>query len=348
MSGTTILVVDDEPQIRRMLRRILEPRGYLCLEAGGVNEAVEVLDRETIELVLSDINMQDGSGLDLILEIQPRIPDVSVIMVTSTDDASVAVKALERGAYGYVMKPFQINEIIIQVENALRRRELEIEHRNQEAVLTHRVRKATDALRRTQEEVALRLIAASEYRDNETGSHIRRLGLYAAEMAKELGWSVSRVEQIRAAAPMHDIGKIGIPDAILQKPESLTPDEWKVMQTHAEIGQRILSGTDIPLLDMAAQIAGGHHERWNGGGYPSGLKGELIPLSARIVAVADVYDALTHARCYKPAWPEDKATELIQARAGEHFDPDLVVLFMDNLSVMREIRIGTPDENPLL
>jgi putative two-component system response regulator len=265
-------------------------------------------------------------------------------MVTSTADARVAVEALERGAYGYVMKPFQINEIVIQVDNALRRRDLELAHRDQEALLNQRVRSATEALRRTQEEVALRLIAAAEYRDNETGAHIRRLGLYAAAMGELLGWEVDRIDQIRMAAPMHDVGKIGIPDAILQKKGKLTPEEWEIMKTHAEIGRRILSDTKIPLLDMGAEVAGGHHERWDGGGYPAGLKGEAIGIEARIVAIVDVYDALTHKRCYKPAWPEEEAIAHIQSQTGSHFDPDLVDLFVANLDTMRAIRMSNPDE----
>ena len=341
---TTILIVDDEPQIRRMLRRILQPRGFECLEADGVPEALAVLDANAVDLVLSDINMDRGSGLDLVSELKPRIPDLAVVMVTSTDDARVAVEALARGAYGYVMKPFQINEIVIQVDNALRRRELELEHRDSQWILEHRVWRATDALRRTQEEVALRLIAASEYRDNETGAHIRRIGLYAAEMGRLLGWDESRIHDIRVAAPMHDVGKIGIPDNILQKPGKLEADEWGVMKTHAIIGQRILAGTGIPLMDMASHISAGHHEWWNGKGYPEGVVGDATPLEARIVAVLDVYDALTHDRCYKPAWPEEKAVAVIEEEAGTHFEPDLVRLFVDNIATMRAIRLSLPEE----
>ncbi len=265
-------------------------------------------------------------------------------MVTSSSDVSIAVEALTCGAYGYVIKPFRMDEILIQVDNALRRRDLEIAYRDREATLQQRVRQATGALRKTQEEVVFRLVAAAGYRDNETGAHIRRIGLYSAQLARLLYWNQDLVDTIRLAAPMHDVGKIGIPDRILQKPGKLDPDEWSVMQTHSALGEELLKGSDIPSLMMASRIARSHHERWNGTGYPDQLAGEGIPVEARIVGLVDVYDALTHARCYKPAWPEEKALALIEEEAGQHFDPTLAQLFIDHHREIQSIRLSLEDD----
>ncbi|GMV42582.1 MAG: hypothetical protein AMXMBFR64_42980 [Myxococcales bacterium] len=337
----TILITDDEPQVRQVLRRILEPRGYVCLEADCVATAKRHLAESSIALVLSDVSMPGETGLELVRHV--RGTDTAIIMITALDNSTVAIEALVQGAYGYVIKPFEINEIVINVENALRRRTLEIDSRRTQEILEQRVREQTEEIRASREEIALRLIAASEYRDNETGGHIRRIGLYAAELGGLLGFSPTDVDLIRVAAPMHDVGKIGIPDAILQKPGKHTPDEWDIMMTHTRIGAEILGGTQIPLLNMARKIALCHHEKWDGGGYPQKLQGETIPVEARIVAIVDVYDALTHARVYKPAWPEPEAIAHLRSQAGAHFDPDLLDTFLENLGVMRDIRLSNPD-----
>ncbi len=205
------------------------------------------------------------------------------------------------------------------------------------------VRARTHEVRAREEQIALRLLYAVGARDKETGAHVRRLGLYAAAVAECIGWSAAQVDNIRVAAPMHDIGKIGIPDAILQKPAALTDPEWRVMQTHAAIGGDMLA-SDIPLLAMAADIARHHHERWDGSGYPDGLAAEATPEAARIVAIADVYDALVHARVYKPAWDEDSVLDELQRLAGSHFDPRLLAAFLERIDTMRQIRRDYPDE----
>ena len=338
-----ILIVDDEPQVRQVLRRILEPRGYDCREAESVATAIAELEMAPVDLILSDVNMPGGSGLELVKYRQKHCPDTAIIMITALDNTQVAIEALVLGAYGYVIKPFEINEIVINAANALRRRKLEIHHRQTQEELEQQVREKTEAIRTSREEIALRLIAASEYRDNETGGHIRRIGLYAAEMGRLLDFSEEQCDLIRVAAPMHDVGKIGIPDAILQKAGKHTPEEWEVMMTHTRIGASILGGTNIPLLDMARSIALSHHERWNGKGYPKGLAAEAIPREARMVAIVDVYDALTHARVYKPAWPEDEALALLVSERGQHFDPTLLDVFLNNIELMRRIRTSNPD-----
>jgi putative two-component system response regulator len=340
----SILIVDDVALIRLSLKHILARAGYRCREAGDVAGALAVLDEDTIDLVLCDIQMPGASGLDLVKAIRPRIPDTSVVMVSSMEGADTAIECLQQGAFGYVLKPYQPREILVQVNGALRRRMLEIAFRDREAQLAEKVREQTVEIRDSREEIALRLIAASEHRDNETGMHVRRIGLYAAEMARLLGWDEQRVDTIQAAAPMHDIGKIGVPDAILQKPSALTEDEWVVMKRHTTMGATILKGSSVPFIQMGACIANGHHEKWDGSGYPAGLKGEAIPLGARITALVDVYDAVSNRRHYKEPWPEDQVVELIREGSGGHFDPNLVRLFLANLDRFRAILTENPDE----
>jgi putative two-component system response regulator len=341
---SSILIVDDLPIVRLSLQRILTKAGYRCREAEDVPRALAVLDDDDIELILCDIQMPGASGLDLVKAIRPRIPETSVVMVSSLEDAETAIECLQQGAFGYVLKPFQPREILVQVNGALRRRMLEIAFRDREAQLAQKVREQTLEIRDSREEIALRLIAASEHRDNETGMHVRRIGLFAAEMARLLGWDLDGVDTIQSAAPMHDIGKIGVPDAILQKPSALTDDEWVTMKRHTTMGATILKGSTVPFIQMGARIAIGHHEKWDGSGYPKGLRGEAINLEARITALVDVYDAVTNRRHYKEPWPEDRVVALIQKGNGTHFDPQLVDLFLTNLDTFRAILLANPDE----
>ncbi|WP_306591730.1 HD domain-containing phosphohydrolase [Geothrix sp. 21YS21S-4] len=343
---TRVLIVDDLPVIRLSLQRILAKAGYRCREAEDVSQALAALEAEPADLVLCDIQMPGASGLDLVKALHPRIPDTSVVMVSSVEDAETAIECLQQGAFGYVLKPFQPREILVQVNGALRRRRLEIAFRDREAELAQKVREQTLQIRDSREEIALRLIAATEHRDNETGMHVRRIGLYAAEMARLLGWDEARVETLQSAAPMHDIGKIGVPDAILQKPGALTDDEWVAMRRHTTMGAAILKGSTVPFIQMGARIAVGHHEKWDGSGYPKGLKGEVIPLEARITTLVDVYDAVRNRRRYKDPWPEDQVVALIREGRGTHFDPALVDLFLSNLGRFRAILEANPDEAP--
>ncbi len=340
----SVLIVDDLAIVRLSLRYILTKAGYRCREAEDVSGALAVLDRETIDLVLCDIQMPGASGLDLVRALRHRIPDTSVIMVSSLEDAETAITCLQQGAFGYVLKPYQPREILVQVNGALRRRMLEIAFRDREAQLAQKVREQTVEIRDSREEIALRLISASEHRDHETGMHVRRIGLYAAEMARLLGWDQPGVDTIQSAAPMHDIGKIGVPDAILQKPGDLTGDEWVIMKQHTAMGATILKGSTVPFIQMGARIAISHHEKWDGTGYPRGREGEAIPLEARITALVDVYDALSNRRHYKESWPEDQVVALIGKGGGVHFDPHLVELFLANLDRFRAILLANPDE----
>ncbi len=341
----SILIVDDLPIVRFSLQRILGKAGYRCREAEDVPQAMAALEEEPADLVLSDIQMPGASGLDLVKALKPRIPDISVVMVSSMEDAETAIECLQEGAFGYVLKPFQPREILVQVNGALRRRMLEIAFRDREALLARKVREQTLEIRESREEIAFRLIAASEHRDNETGMHVRRIGLFAAEMARLLGWDEDSVETIQAAAPMHDIGKIGVPDAILQKPGALTEEEWVVMKRHTTMGATILKGSTVPFIQMGARISIGHHEKWDGTGYPKGLQGGQIPLEARITTLVDVYDALSNRRYYKEPWPEDQVIGLIRKNTGFHFDPALVSLFLTHLDRFRAILQAHPDES---
>jgi putative two-component system response regulator len=340
----SILIVDDLAIVRLSLQRILLKAGYRCREAEDVPKALAILAAESIDLVLCDIQMPGASGLDLVKAIQPRIPDTSVIMVSSMEEAETAIECLQQGAFGYVLKPYQPREILVQVNGALRRRMLEIAFRDREAQLAQKVREQTLEIRDSREEIALRLISASEHRDNETGMHVRRIGLYAAELARLVGWDEQGVDTIQSAAPMHDIGKIGVPDAILQKPSALTEDEWVTMKRHTTMGATILKGSSVPFIQMGARIAIGHHEKWDGTGYPRGLRGEAIPMEARITALVDVFDAVSNHRHYKDPWPEDQVVDLIRQGSGAHFDPGLVSLFLANFDRFRAILAANPDE----
>ena len=332
-----ILVVDDEEFLRRLVARYLSLDGYECALAASGEEAWEMLPREEYALVVLDITMPGMSGLELLKKVHQSLPDTAVIMLTGVDDRPTAIYALQLGAYGYIVKPFEANELAINVANALERRRLLISSRFYEQNLGRKVAERTAEVRATQEEITLRLVAAAEHRDEETGAHVKRIGLYASAIVAQLGWKGRALENMRLAAPMHDIGKIGIPDAVLRKPGKLTAEEFEIIKTHTVIGANILAGATASLLRMAGEIALSHHEKWDGSGYPHGLAGEAIPLSARTVAVADVYDAMTHDRIYRPAIPEAQTLEVMRAGRGKHFAPAVFDAFLEVLSQFRKI-----------
>ena len=334
----SILVVDDEPYIREIIARWLREEGCECVQAGSAAAALEALDGGDFELMISDIRMPGASGLELLDRARALWPDLAVIMLTAVDDRETAIHTLEAGAYGYVIKPFDRNELLINVVNAIERRRLTLISNDYRTRLENDVRERTRQLRRREEEIALRLVSAAEHRDPETGAHIRRIGLYSEVLAKALVWDRLAVEEIRLAAPMHDVGKIGVPDQILLKPGGLTRREFGVIERHTTMGAAILADSRVPLLRLARDIALTHHERWDGSGYPEGLAGTAIPEAGRIVAVADVYDALVHARVYRPAIPEPEALKIMRGGRGAHFDPEIFDLFEGVLDEFRQIR----------
>ncbi|MGH2736444.1 MAG: response regulator [Actinomycetota bacterium] len=356
-SKTTILVVDDEEAIARSLVRLLERSGYKCFSAGSAEEARGLLGAYSFDLLLTDMDLPGESGLELINTALRRDPNVATVMVTGFDDPTLATSALDMGAYGYIIKPFEPNEILIGITNALRRRGLEIDNRNHRDRLEATVRERTaelwnaiSSLERTQEELRTsreetirRLSVAAEFRDDETARHIQRMSLCCELLGQRIGIDVERCELIRVASQMHDVGKIGIPDSILLKPGPLTPEERAIMERHAEIGHRILAGSSSDLLQLAATIAWTHHEKIDGTGYPRGLKGDEIPLEGRIAAICDVFDALTSNRIYKRAFPVGKAIDTMREAEGSHFDPEMLDVFFDAMDVVLTIKTQHPD-----
>lgn len=341
-----ILVVDDEEVVRDVLSRWLAAEGYESLTASGADEACRVLSDQAVPLVLTDIMMPGKSGVDLLVTIGQRWPDTAVTMVTALDDREMAIRALQLGAYGYIIKPFDRNEILINVANALERRRLALAGKTYQQRLEEEVQRRTAELRRREEEIVLHLLSAAELRDHETGAHVRRIGIFSAILAEELGWEQAGIDDIRIAAPMHDLGKIGVPDSILRKPGRLNSAEWETMKTHTTIGARILDGSDVSSLRMARDIALSHHEKWDGSGYPHGLSGTAIPLPARIVAITDAYDALVHERVYRSSASEDEALDAMAKERGKHFDPDLLDCFPRVVTQFPAIRGAIEDADP--
>ncbi|MBJ7221734.1 MULTISPECIES: HD-GYP domain-containing protein [unclassified Brenneria] len=329
-----ILIVDDEAANLKVLEKLLSSEGYCRLVS--VQDPRLVL-RTYLEarpdLILLDINMPHIDGYQLMQQLKmlhdPLLPPIMVL--TAEHGRERLLKALSAGARDYVNKPFDRTELLMRVRNLL---DAHLAHRliyEQNDVLEKMVRLRTRELLDTRLQVVRRLARAAEYRDSETGRHIMRMSHTCALLARQLGWSESDVELILHSSPMHDVGKIGIPDAILLKPDKLNAAEWEVMRQHTVIGAEILAGDDSQLMVMSRNIALTHHEKWNGDGYPGGLSGKDIPLPGRIVAVADVFDALVSERPYKPAWPHEQAIDYIKAQSGSHFDPEVVSAFMDIL-----------------
>jgi cyclic di-GMP phosphodiesterase len=352
-SATTparILIVDDERLVRDLVRRLLERGGYTCAVAENAFEARRLLSTRRFELIVCDLQMPGESGLDVVSHVRRAYPGTAAIMVTGVDDEQLADHALALGAYGYVVKPFSSTDLSIQVLNALRRRELENAQRHERERLEHMVeertgelQRAVDDLKRSEEETVRRLAAAVEARDHETAEHIERVGDFSALVAGYLGLEREHCELVRRSSTLHDVGKIGVPDQILLKPGPLTSAEILAMQRHAKIGYDILSGSGLDLLDLAATIAWTHHERVDGAGYPRGLAGSEIPLEGRIVAVVDVYDALTSDRPYRPGLSHDDALTLMGEGSGTHFDSIVLDAFMqavEDSAVRREAAVA--------
>jgi putative two-component system response regulator len=327
-----ILIVDDQDANIGLLRRILSREGYEQVRSTTDGcEAAGIFAEFKPDLVLLDLHMPNRDGFQVLEDLGPAINNggyLPVLMLTG--DASVEAKrgALSLGAKDFLAKPFDATEVMLRIRNLLETRFLYLSLENQNAVLETRVEARTRDLMRSQIEILERLARAGEIRDDDTGRHTQRVGQLSSNLARALGLPGHTVDSLRCVAPLHDVGKIGIPDSILRKPGILTDDELVVMRTHTVIGAQILSGGLSDLMMAAGRIALSHHEWWNGAGYPHGISGNQIPIEARIVAVADVLDAVTHARPYRPAWPMDAALKEIQRKSGSHFDPDVVEALM--------------------
>jgi len=333
-----ILIVDDEENVRILIGRIVADEGYAYHMAAGVEEALVKLAEEEYHLLISDINMPGQDGIALLRTVRKEYPDLAVIMVTAVDNRVTAKETLAMGAYGYVIKPFDRNALVINIANALRRRELEISTRRHNEELEALVQQRTAELWESRDETIQKLAKAAEFRDNETARHTIRVGEYCCILAREMGLAEDFCDRIRAAAPLHDVGKIGIPDQILLKPGRLTPEEFSVIKTHCEIGYRLLGDSISEVLNLGGIISLTHHEKFNGKGYPNCLIGKTIPLVGRIVAVCDVFDALTSKRVYKEAMTVDEAVVILREERGQHFDPELVDIFIGNFAAVVAIR----------
>jgi putative two-component system response regulator len=323
-----LLLVDDEPTNLQVLRHTLQDDYRLIFAKEGMR-AVQLAKSEKPDLILLDVMMPDVSGYEVCehLKRDPALARIPVIFVTALANSVDEAHGLELGAVDYIIKPF--NPSIVKAR-----------------VRTHLSLVQAESLRETRLLIVQRLGCAAEFKDNETGRHVIRMSQYSKTLALANGCGADFAEDLLHAAPMHDIGKIGIPDAILQKPGKLTPEEIEVMRRHPQIGADIIGEHESGLLKMARVVALNHHEKWDGGGYPRGLKGDGIPLAAQIVALADVFDALTNARAYKKAWPLEDALNYLREESGKHFNPELVRAFMNGLPDILRIRDlwGEPED----
>jgi len=341
LGKASILVVDDEESNIRLIKSVLETKDYeKIIAVTDPREALDVCKENHIDLILLDINMPYMDGYEVMDQLQDYYQALMPPVLVLTAQASIEFKkkAFDRGARDYVTKPFSIDEILSRVKNLLQVQLMHEQLENQNHMLELKVKERTQEIFQTRLEIVRRLGRAAEYRDNETGLHIVRMSKISMMLGQACGMGSYQADLLLNASPMHDIGKIGIPDQILLKPGKLEANEWVIMKTHTAIGANILSGGGSDLLDMASEIAMTHHENWDGSGYPSNLEGEAIPLNGRISAVADVFDALTSERPYKKAWSVEDAVEFMGKQSGKHFDPMLIKYFNELLPDIMDVK----------
>ncbi len=366
-----ILIVDDDQRALDALQRTL----HHCSDDWSMTfvrrpeTAWEQLLETAYDAVVTDVKMPGINGLDLLDRIRQteKTRDVPVVVLTGLNDHDLKARALDLGAIDLLNKPVEPEQLLARLRNVLKLKEYEDDLRERNELQADKIRRQNEDIAQSRMSVVCRLGMAAEYRDEDTGNHVVRVGCYSRAVAAAMEMPPSFLEVLLLAAPLHDIGKIGIPDSILLKPGPLDDDEWEVMQRHCEIGASILSeqskaviplfdwyavepngikdalGNRDPMLDMAATVALTHHEKWDGSGYPRGLSGEAIPLESRIVAIADVFDALTSNRPYRPARPEEEALAIIAAKVGSHFDPRVYAAFLRALPEIRAIRARFDD-----
>lgn len=370
MTRPRVLFVDDEPKVLIGLERMLsdELDDWEMIFAHSADEALGRIREAGVDVVASDVNMPGRDGFSLLAEIQASedTRDIPVIIVTGRDDTDIKRRALALGAVDLLNKPVHPEDLIARLRSAMRLKAYQDERKHHSRVLEQKVEERTAELADSRLDILWRLGAAAEYRDEATGNHVIRVSCCCRAVAEAFGMDRDNVEMLFLASPLHDIGKIGIPDGVLLKPGSLDHEEWEIMKAHCAIGARILrddskamrafltwrygSGAaqrhraQNPILSLASTIALSHHERWDGSGYPHGLKGEDIPLESRIVALADIYDALLSERPYKPALPEAEAVDIIRGERARHLDPCLCDLFEDLREQFRTIRAEFADQ----
>jgi len=337
----SILIVDDEGANIRLLKKILEMAGYsniVCTQ--NPRQVLELYQEHNSDLILLDLDMPELDGYGVMDQLNAltnaKLP--TILVLTAQHMQSYRQRALDNGARDYVTKPFDAKELLSRVRNLLEVHMANKYMKYQNEILEQKIQQRTQEIHNTRLQVVRRLGRAAEYRDEETGLHIIRMSKMAVVIAQEAGMDDEQCDLLLNAAPMHDIGKIGIPDHILLKPGKFEAEEWEIMKTHAQIGADILAGDDSELMCMAHDIALSHHEKWNGKGYPNGLAGEAIPLVGRVTALADVFDALTSRRPYKEPWTVERSLELIKFESGQHFDPRLVNIFVEKLAEIVAIK----------
>ena len=336
-----ILIVDDESANVELLRRLLERAGFQRIETtSDSREAAALYVQFRPDLILLDLHMPHLDGLAVMDQLNQIVEASYLPILILTGDVAPEARreALSHGAKDFVNKPFQADEVLLRIRTLLETRFLYLQIQSHNQMLEAKVRDRTRELEGAQIEIIERLARAAEFRDDNTGQHTERVGQMAALLARQIGMPDSQVALIRRAAPLHDVGKIGVPDAILLKVGRLTTEEFEIAKTHTTIGARILSGSKFPILRLAEEIAFNHHERWDGSGY-AGIAAEDIPLAGRIVALADVFDALTQKRPYKAAWTVDEAISEIDRQRGHQFDPSLVDAFLH--IIQREMGVST-------
>ncbi len=334
VKAASILIIDDEPFNVEILLDLLELEGFTHVTGTSKPvEGIQLYKERDFDLILLDINMPVMDGFQVMSAFSNIIKTIHppILILTALKDREVRIKALNSSARDFLEKPFDSDEAVCRISNLLEMHLTQKIFEKYSITLEKSVQERTRKIEKTQAEILDCLAYAAEYRDMDTANHTIRVGWYSRIIAEKYGFRANELDLIQQAAPMHDIGKIGVSDTILLKPGKLDADEFKKMQLHPEIGAEILSKSNARVMKIARIIALSHHEKWNGKGYPKGLKGLKIPIQGRIVAIADVFDALSMERPYKKAWPLDKTLNLFAEESGEHFDPQLVKLFMDSL-----------------
>ena len=331
-----LLVIDDKQPNLDLLGKVLGRAGYQHVTLTTYPAwALALLDDLAPDLILLDLHMPGLDGFEVLRRLQTAIDTEDLLprlMITADSTATTRTTALGLGAHDFLTKPIDVTETTLRVANLLATRMLHVQLREHNQNLHEQVQSRTRQLQASQLELVRRLALVGEYSDDDTAQHTTRVGTNAARLAKALGYSPAATDLLAQAAPLHDIGKVAIPDDVLLKKGPLTPQEFEVIKTHAAIGAHILGGSQSELLRLAEQIAYTHHERWGGNGYPRALRGEAIPLAGRLIAVVDVYDALINTRPYKNAWPTERAVHHMKAQRGKHFDPQVLDVFLDQLT----------------